>query len=111
MAGQAIDVTDQGFEEEVLKADKLVMVDFWAPWCGPCRMVSPVPEEVAEENAETLKLCKINVDENTQAAAEHAIMSIPTVMFFKNGEKLGDRTLIGAKPKADYQKVIDELAD
>ncbi|MDI3329809.1 MAG: thioredoxin [Micrococcus sp.] len=92
-----IDVTDQDFQEKVLNSDKPVLVDFWAEWCGPCRMLTPVLEELAAENEDKITVAKLNVDDNPQAASTYGITSIPAVMVFKGGEKVA--TSIGAKPK------------
>ena len=81
----AINIGMNNFEEEVLKSEKPVLMDFWAPWCGPCRMVGPVVEEIAEERAD-IKVCKINVDEEGELAAKFGVMSIPTLVVMKNGE-------------------------
>ena len=81
-----INVTNATFEEEVLKSELPVMVDFWAPWCGPCKMLGPVVAEIAEEQAGKLKVCKVNVDEEGELARRFKVSSIPTVMVFKNGE-------------------------
>lgn len=102
-----IEVSDQNFEEEVLKATLPVLVDFWAPWCGPCRIVSPVVEKLAEKYADKFKCSKLNVDENPTTAAKYSIMSIPTLMFFKNGQVV--ETVIGAVPQSTLQSKIEDL--
>ena len=98
--------TDQNFETEVLKSDQPVVVDFWAPWCGPCRIVSPVIEELAEEYKGKVKVGKMNVDEN-HTSAHYGIMSIPSVLLFKNGKPV--KTMIGAQSKENYKKSVDEV--
>ena len=92
-----IKLTDQNFEQEVLHADMPVLVDFWASWCGPCRMLAPVIAEIAEEYAEKVKVGKVNVDEQPNLANRYGIASIPTVMLFKNGEVVS--TSLGYRPK------------
>jgi thioredoxin 1 len=99
-------VTDETFESEVLKAETPVLVDFWAPWCGPCRMVHPVLEEVATEKGEALKIVSINVDENVQYAAALGVMSIPALMIFSDGA-LVNKT-VGAYPKRHLVEWIDD---
>lgn len=91
-------VTDSSFETEVLKSDKPVLVDFWAEWCGPCKMVAPVLEEIATEHADKLRVVKINIDENPQTARNYRIMSVPTMAVFVDGQV--EKNIIGAKPKA-----------
>ncbi len=101
------EVTDQDFEEEVIKSTLPVLVDLWAPWCGPCRMVAPVVDKLAEKYKGRFKFCRLNVDDNPQTASKYRIMSIPTLMFFKNGEAVD--TVIGAVPERVLQPKIDEL--
>lgn len=91
-------VTDQSFEQDVLKASGPVLVDYWAEWCGPCKMISPVLEEIAGEHAEKLVVAKVNIDENPEVARRYQIMSIPTISVFSGGQVV--KSIIGAKPKA-----------
>ena len=100
------DVTDGTFETEVLKSDKPVLVDFWAPWCGPCRMVAPVVEELSEEYGGKVKFFKLNTDDNVNTAATYGIRSIPTLLMFKGGQPIDQ--IIGFRPKGDLKKVIDK---
>lgn len=102
MEGKPLEIGDADFNQEVLEAEDLVLVDFWAPWCGPCKMVAPVVEELAKEFAGKVKVVKVNVDENTESPSRYGVMSIPTLILFKDGEAL--ETMVGFKPK-------DELAD
>ena len=104
---KAVAGTDANFEAEVLKSDVLVLVDFWAPWCGPCRLVGPILEELADENADNLKVVKVNVDENSALSQRYGIRGIPTMMFFKAGEQV-DMT-VGAAMKNSIQEKIDNL--
>ena len=99
----AIHVNKNNFQEEVLSSDKPVLVDFWAPWCGPCRMVLPIIEEIAEEN-EDIKVVKINVDEDPELANQFGVMTIPTLYVFKNGEAVNHRS--GAMPKEQILAMI-----
>jgi thioredoxin 1 len=92
------EVTDGNFEAEVLKSGLSVMVDFWAPWCGPCRMIAPTTERLAKEYQGRLRVCKLNVDENPRTASEYRVMSIPQVLFFKNGKVVDEST--GAVPES-----------
>ena len=96
------EVTDATFEQEVLKSDKPVLVDFWAAWCGPCRRVGPVLAEIAEENADKITIVKLNVDENPETALKYQITSIPAMKVFDGGEV--KTTIIGAKPKFALEK-------
>jgi len=102
-----IDISDQNFEDEVLKSTLPVMVDLWAPWCAPCRMVAPVVEKLAEKYDTRFKFYRLNVDENPQTASTYRIMSIPTLMFFKDGKVVD--TVIGAVPEGALQLKIEEL--
>jgi len=101
------ELLDKDFENEVLQSAQPVLVDFWAPWCGPCRSVAPVIEELARENAATIKVVKINIDDNPNTAAAYGVSSIPTLMFFKDGE-VAER-LVGVQPKRRLQEAIDKV--
>lgn len=102
-----LEVNDGNFESEVLKSDLLFLVDFWAPWCGPCHMVSPIVEEIGKDYEGKLKVGKLNVDENSQTAGQYGIMSIPSVLFFKEG-KVVDQ-IVGAVPKQQFVEKIDKI--
>lgn len=101
-----LNFTDANFESEVLKSETPVLVDFWAPWCAPCRIVSPIVEELAKEYSGKLKVGKLNVDDNPKSAQNFSVMSIPTVILFKNGKP--GATIIGAQSKDSYKKAMDE---
>ena len=102
-----INLTSETYEGEVLKSDKPVLVDFWAPWCGPCKMVGPVIAEIAEEYEGKVKVCKVNVDECGDLAAANAVVSIPTVIIFVDGKPV--KKIIGANPPDVYEDALDEL--
>jgi thioredoxin 1 len=105
MAGTVTEVTDTNFQAEVVESSTPVLVDFWAPWCGPCRRVSPVVEEIAKERGEQLKVVKMNIDENQNTAIQFNVMSIPTLMLFQNGQVT--KTVIGAYPKRAIEAEIE----
>ena len=103
----AHDVTDATFAEEVLNSKDTIMVDFWAEWCGPCRAVSPILDQLAEEHADKIKIVKLNVDDNPQMAMKYQITSIPAMKVFRNGEVV--KTVIGAKPKPAIEADLAEF--
>lgn len=100
------DVTDGNFKNEVLESDIPVLVDFWAPWCGPCQMVGPVLDELAKELDGTIKIAKLNVDENQETASAYGVLSIPTMILIKNGKKVDQ--LVGALPKNEMKSFIEK---
>lgn len=106
MGANTKDVSDATFTEDVLQSDKPVIVDFWAEWCGPCRMVSPILDEIAGENADKISVVKLNVDENPQTAASYGIVSIPTLNVYQGGQVV--KQIVGAKPK---QALLKDLAE
>jgi thioredoxin len=105
MAGALNEVTDNNFQAEVIESDTPVLVDFWAPWCGPCRVVAPVLEEIAEEKGDALRIVKLNVDENQQTAAAFEVLSIPTLILFRGGQPV--KKVIGAYPKRKLEAELE----
>ena len=101
----ALEITDANFEELVAKSDKPVLLDFWAEWCGPCRMVGPVVEELSKDYADTAVVGKVNVDHNANVSAMFGIRNIPTILFFKGGQVVDK--LVGAQPKGNFVKKIE----
>jgi thioredoxin 1 len=104
MAGNLNEVTDASFQAEVIESETPVLVDFWAPWCGPCRVVAPVLEEIAAERPD-LRIVKLNVDDNQQTAASFQVLSIPTMILFKDGQPV--KTVIGAYPKKKLEAELE----
>jgi thioredoxin 1 len=102
-----LNFTDQTFQQEVLENKGPVVVDFWAPWCGPCRVVSPVIDELAKEYEGKIKIGKMNVDENSQIPGQYGVMSIPSIVFFKNGQPF--KTMVGAQSKESYKQEIEQM--
>lgn len=107
MAEGILEATTSNWEDEVLKAQGLVMIDFWAAWCGPCRMISPTVEELAKEYGDKIKVMKLNTDDNSEIASRYKIMGIPTIMFFKNGSKVDQ--IVGVVPKQQLKAKIDSF--
>jgi thioredoxin 1 len=105
MSGTVTEVTDNNFQAEVIESEVPVLVDFWAPWCGPCRMVSPVIEEIAQERGEDLKVVKLNIDENQETAVKFNVMSIPTLILFRHGTVA--KTVVGAYPKRKLEEQLE----
>ncbi|HAF17925.1 MAG: thioredoxin [Thermacetogeniaceae bacterium] len=105
MSAEILTLTDQDFGTQLQQENLPVLVDFWAGWCGPCRMVAPVLEEIAQENAERMRLGKLNVDENPQTAEKYGIMNIPTMILFKNGKEV--TRIIGFRPKSEIIRSLE----
>jgi len=106
MAGSITTLSDTSFDEEIGSASAPVLVDFWAEWCGPCKMIAPILEEIADEQGDALKIAKLNVDEAQDVARRFEVMSIPTLILFKDGEPV--KRVVGAKPK---QALLDDIAE
>lgn len=102
----AMEFTDQNFEQEVLKSDKPVLVDFWAAWCGPCQMMGPIVEELAEEMKDKVKIGKLNVDENRETASKFSVMSIPTLIIFKDGKSA--KQFVGVQAKENLKEELEK---
>lgn len=111
MAGNTVDVTDDSFESEVLGSDVPVLVDYWAPWCGPCRMAAPVLEKIAGEYDGRLKVCKVNIDDNREIAMQYRIMSIPTMLLFKDGEMVDQITGVAPNFESDLKRKIEPYVE
>jgi thioredoxin 1 len=106
MAGAITDVTDANFQAEVIESTEPVLVDFWAPWCGPCRVIAPALEEIVEER-DDLRIVKLNVDDNQETAARYSVLSIPTLILFRNGEVA--HQIVGARPKKQLVQEIEPV--
>jgi thioredoxin 1 len=104
MATQVIDATETSFDEDVLRSEKPVIVDFWAEWCGPCHMVAPVLHEIADEREDELRLVKVNIDEQPALASRYGVMSIPAIVLFKDGEPAA--ATLGAQPKRSIEQAL-----
>lgn len=110
MASDNVRVLDvDNFDAEVLDSDMPVMVDFWASWCGPCKMIAPIIDQLADEFQGRVKVSKVNVDDNRELAAKYNVMSIPTLIFFKNGEIVNQ--VVGARPKAELETILNSIVD
>jgi thioredoxin 1 len=105
--GDIFEVSDKNFDTEIMQADQPAMVDFWAEWCGPCKMVGPIVEELAKEYKDKIKVAKMDVDQNRETPARFGIRNIPTLIFFKNGEVA--KTIIGAQPKSSIEEELKKL--
>ena len=97
----------ENFEKEVLNEEKIVLIDFWATWCGPCQMIAPVIEDIANSQKDKVKVCKVNVDDEQELAIKYGVMSIPTLLFMKNGEPI--KTVVGFHSKSELEEIINSL--
>ena len=102
-----VNLNKENFEQEVLKSDKTVLVDFWATWCGPCQMIAPVVEDIANEYQGKIKVAKVNVDDEQELAINYGVMSIPTLIFFKNGNPV--KEVVGFHSKSELEEIINEI--
>lgn len=109
MTEQMAEITDANYDDEVANCDLPVVLDLWAPWCGPCRMVAPVMEDLAEQYEGKVKVCKLNVDENPATAGRFGVNAIPTVLLIQDGDEVN--RFVGVQPKDSYQKAIDDLIE
>ena len=107
MAGNVVEVSDAEFESSIIQSDKPALVDFWAEWCQPCKMLAPTVEEIAGEYVDKVRVAKVNVDDNPATATKFGIRGIPTLLLFKEGKVV--QQMVGVKPKADITKAIDEI--
>jgi thioredoxin 1 len=107
ITARVIAINDDSFEDEVLKCKLPVMVDFWAPWCGPCRMIAPITEKLAKEYEDRIKVCKLNIDDNPQTASTYRVLSIPQILFFRNGVTVDQST--GAVPEHVLQSKVESV--
>ena len=107
MSNKVVQLNENNFEQEVLKSDYPVLVDFWAPWCGPCQLVSPIIEELAKSYQDKLKVAKLNVDENPQTPAQYGVRGIPTLIIFKNGAE--SERIVGAQPRGNVDNALKKV--
>ncbi len=106
MSEHIVDITDSSFDAEILKSDKPVLVDFWASWCAPCKAIAPIIEEMASTHSDTIKIAKMNVDENPSTPGKYGVRGIPTLILFKNGEVVDQ--VVGSVPKGQIQELINK---